>query len=1338
MSRKFSTYSFFVPEFIEAQRLSFLQLLKTGIPTELQKHNPIELTISEKKKDTIKKKKLDSFVDINKQSSKKKSLALNDLHKINQGISGNGQISTFFSQNTNFENFNFENFKDYDEKVSDISISENFPLIRGSTRVRCYPVSKEDSLNLYLFKKYLTPHNYLFHALADFRQLNPMEQAKVNPLAQLDYTQNWPLVKTKSQTTVIKTSPQSEVKFRLNNLANTFLESRHDFSLSLKNKLKTNLREKFFIFFHVNGYKLIAPRETIQTAIFKLKTYSAPIYIPAELKTSSNQTLLSQWVLLGYLPLMTNRGHFIINGTARTVLHQLVRSPGVYFYKAKKDQTHYADVICHRGVWLRIEIDKKGLLWVRMKKYPKIPIPIFLEAFGLEHPHMFAQMQPRFFNKGDPDKESQVNTLARNIFQYSRQARFAFNLVVRDAYNRSKPGFVTRKEPRLNSKGAVDFLRQKFSFKTYDLSQIGRDRLNQKLGLKKSLKHAILTLDDLICITNYLIYVQNGQLPVDDIDHLKNRRVRSSGELILNQFGIGLINTVRLTRKKERQLEEIFKSDQIQKLVNTKPINGAFKEFFNSSPLSQFLDQTNALSEITHKRRLSSLGPGGITRDTAGMKIRGIHPSHYGRICPIETPEGPNAGLVNSLTTYARINENGFIETPFYKVKNGQLQNETQVFYLSADQDDKQAIAPSDLKKENFGFLKGNLFPVRFGSEFSKTTKENIDFMSVSRIQMISVATSLIPFLEHDDANRALMGSNMQRQSVPLLKPERAIVGTGLEGRVISDAGHSIQARESGLVTYASADKIQIVSFFKPKKSLSSDPSFLGYFQTKDTKKIFQKHKFHVNITTYPVNQFQRSNQNTCLTQRPLVKEGDWVEKGSCLVDCASSDLGELALGKNILIAYVPWEGYNFEDAILVSERLVFDDLFTSIHIVNHQTEIHETNNGPERITAEIFNDRFKSQLKNLDQNGIVRIGTWVTEGDILVRKVAPVVKQQLTPYQKFLYVILDKQIPTVKDTSLRVPKGLEGRIIDIKIRTKNEHSFNGKSSTQPLNATIQGEPHSVSIWIAEKKWLQVGDKMAGRHGNKGIVSQILPRQDMPYLPDGTAVDMVLNPLGVPSRMNVGQIFENLLGLAGKNLNQNYKVLPFDEVSGPEASRSLTFSKLYEAKKKTGKNWLFQPDNPGKMRIFDGRTGEPFDQPITVGCAYMLKLIHLVDEKIHARATGPYSLVTQQPLRGRSKLGGQRFGEMEVWALEGFGAAYTLQEILTIKSDDIYGRQQIMSYLFKDRPIQIGKPESFRVLIRELQALCLSIEIFDYPARDPETSWRRNPLDLSSDTFNLY
>lgn len=1232
-------YSFFAPEFIESQRKSFLALVKTGIPSEIEKYNPIEL--NGKKKQT------------SKNFSKKRFTGI--LNSKNLKASQNGVLK--------------------------------------SSRVQ---LSSPSQQLLSPLDKHLTPKNQLI------RITKPDDRAKssLNPKSKL--------VSSKKLKNLNYLNPRHNWFFNVEPIK--VRGNEHSFLTKQNvNAMDNNLH----ILLYPEHYKLVPPAETIKSAILKSKTYGAQIYIPADLKTSSNKILLSEWLFLGNLPLITNRGHFIINGTPRVILHQLVRSPGVYYHQAKNRKSYYADIICHRGVWIRIELDKKGLVWLRMKNSPKIPMISFLQAFGLEHPHILSQLENQIIKSNQlsfiKENDDKLNLLSHQIFRYSKQARFVFELIISDSRGKFRKSYIN------HLKLTREFFTHKLSKKVYDLSQLGRLQINKKFGLNKT--ETTLTIDDFICLFNYLIYIKTGQLQPDDIDHLKNRRVRTSGELIQNQLSLGLAGIQKLAIR-EKHSKDYRKIISIENLINTKPINGAFKEFFNSHPLSQFLDQTNALAEITHKRRLSSLGPGGITRETAGMKIRGIHPSHYGRICPIETPEGPNAGLVNSPTIYSRISEQGFLESPFFKVHKGQVQNDKHLFYLAANQDEFKTIAPPDLKLESFARLYSNRIPVKIGSEFIRTSKQTVDFMSVSRVQMISVATSLIPFLEHNDANRALMGSNMQRQSVPLIKPERAIVGTGLEGRTISDSGHTIQARKSGLVTYVSSYKIQIFSFFKtPNKS--------NFFENKNKKMLSNDNSkpFQAGIITYYLQQLTKSNQNTCFWQRPLVYEGQWVEKGDCLADCSSSALGELAIGKNILIGYLPWEGYNFEDAILVSERLIFDDLFTSLHIVKYITEIQETKFGFEKITVEQFEEA-DQDFSALDANGIIKLGSWVTEGDILVRKVTPIGKQQITPYQKFLYVVVDQTMPIIKDTSLRVPKGVEGRVVDIKVKKSNKASVK--------------VPESVFIWIAEKKWLQVGDKMAGRHGNKGIVSKIMPRQDMPYLPDGTPLDLVLNPLGVPSRMNVGQIFETLLGLAGKYLNQHYKILPFDEMTGPEASRSLTFSKLYEARQHTGKDWLFQPENPGKVRIFDGRTGEPFDQAVTVGYSYMLKLIHLVDEKIHARATGPYSLVTQQPLRGRSKHGGQRFGEMEVWALEGFGAAYTLQEILTIKSDDIIGRQKVLDSIFASDPITIGNPESFRVLIRELQALCVTVNVYGHPVRNRDNLKRLPPIDLDSETFNQY
>lgn len=1374
------------------------------------------------------------------------------------------------------------------------------------------------------------------------------------------------------------------------------------------------------IIFHGNSYKLMRPQKSIKQVILNGNTYSSRLYVPIEIKfiqiPKFSKMSQRKWVFLGNLPLMTPRGHFIINGSPRVVLHQMIRSPGIYFHDAvniyKDKRRVYADLICHRGVWLRMEIDRHGYFWMRTKKYPKIPMLKFLQSLGLEHPHFMAQFSlpiiespllflgkirhfkenydivfkaksflDHFFrgrnlkryktqlSNQDPAIKEAIQKIksaeqrteieisqtvwkliksekirkksTRNLFlegtkaqkdlktlllnsplfletftkiknryqchrpmqyfRWGKEPTKSMERVIKILYAAEKLKAlrlaVLRSKPNANSKpislltflflikkpmtfekqmsfmfqlqeyfryfwscgkckrcrngkpaecrkakkestkwkarkrkgtildkakrifkskmraqlslskfilfeqlpssisdkefiksyrnwksGAFgsaqwakkhqthpslisyykryrndipnsyndfinewEFLRydnwkkgktelnsvyigndetETFEFfdeffdhfkndilrrtrqffvktflksKAYDLGKIGRIQLNRKLGLNKPLTQLTLTLDDLICIMTYLRAVKTSELPPDDIDHLKNRRIRTSGELIQNQIGIGLIRFERFTKKKSLMAESEKKLfSDIQSCFRAKHVDRALKEFFHSSPLSQFMDETNPLAEITHKRRLSALGPGGITQDTASLKMRSIHPSHYGRICPIETPEGPNAGLVNSLTTYARINPEGFLETPFYKVFEGQIyKNDNRIVYLSAAQSETENIASSDLAINSINRFLAEDIPILVNNDFLNVCQKEVDFVCISRIQLISIATSLIPFVEHDDANRALMGSNMQRQSVPLLSPERPIVGTGLEGRILSDSSQTIQTKSSGIVTYASAQKIQIFSFIKLKN---------GFFRG--------------ILTNYFLKNYQKSNQNTCIVHRPLVHEGDWVEKGACLVDSSSTAKGELAIGKNLLVAYLPWEGYNFEDAILISERLIYDHLFTSIHISQYAVDIKETELGQEIITSEKFPWEISFDPEHLDRNGIIQVGTWVSEGDILVRKMTPIDSLKLSNYEKFLYKVLDVDLPTHKDTSLRVPKGVHGRVISIKSRkTKN------RLITKPMGS------ESVIISIAEKKTIQVGDKMSGRHGNKGIVSRILAREDMPYLQDGTPVDMVLNPLGVPSRMNVGQIYEALLGLAGKHLNQNYKVIPFDEVSGPYASRSLVFSKLAEAKRKTGKKWLFNAETPGKMRVFDGRTGQPFDQSITVGQPYILKLIHMVDDKIHARSTGPYSLVTQQPLRGRSKKGGQRFGEMEVWALEGFGAAYTLQEILTIKSDDIQGRKQITDSFLYNQRIFIGRPESFRVLIRELQALCIQIEVIDE---------HNLPMNIDSDEFNRY
>lgn len=756
---------------------------------------------------------------------------------------------------------------------------------------------------------------------------------------------------------------------------------------------------------------------------------------------------------------------------------------------------------------------------------------------------------------------------------------------------------------------------------------------------------------------------------MDDIDNLRNRRVRSIGELLQIQFGIGLS---RLERSINERLvianPQTFKPATI---INPKPIIASIKEFFGSSQLSQFMDQTNPIASLTHKRRISSLGPGGLNRDRLSLAVRDIHPSHYGRICPIETPEGQNAGIIASLSCYARINESGFLETPFFKVKNGKVQNDELPTYLTTEEEELILTAPADrVLNENSTSFKQQLVPVRYKNEFSLVPINQVKLVSVSPLQNFSIATALIPFLEHDDANRALMGSNMQRQSVPLLYPHKPIVGTGLEHQLAADSGAVVISKFAGDVKYVSSRLISI--------------------RTNEN-----------DVINYKLQKYVRSNQDTCVNQRPIVWPSEKVESGQVIADGPGTNGGELALGQNLLVAYMPWEGYNYEDAILVNERLVQEDLFTSIHIEKFDMEVRQTSFGVEKITRDLPNIT-DDIISNLDRNGIICKGTFVKSGDILIGKVTPKDETDQLPEGRLLRAIFGEKSKNVSDTSLRVPKGTSGRVINVRVfrRTKGYELADGSISL-------------VRIFIAQIRKIQVGDKIAGRHGNKGIVSRILPQQDMPFLPNGVPVDILLNPLGVPSRMNVGQIFECLLGLAGSKLNRRFKVMPFDEMYGVETSRNLVNRYLNMAAAKSQEPWVFNSYLPGRVALRDGRTGQLFDNPVLVGKTYMLKLIHQVDDKMHARSTGPYSLITQQPLGGKSRHGGQRFGEMEVWALQAFGCAYTLQELLTLKSDDMEGRNEVLNAIVKGLPIpRPGIPESFKVLIRELHSLGLDISLY--------------------------
>jgi len=1040
----------------------------------------------------------------------------------------------------------------------------------------------------------------------------------------------------------------------------------------------TDYTGKLELHFLGKDYKLKEPKYYVDEAKRRDATYSVQMYVPTRLINKETGEIKEQEVFIGDLPLMTERGTFIINGAERVIVNQIVRSPGVY-YKKELDKngrrTYSASLIPNRGAWLKFETDKNGLVWVRIDKTRKLSAQVLLKAIGLgDNEIMDSLRHPEFYQKtlekeGNPTEEEALIEL----------------------YKKLRPG-----EPPTVSGGQQLLESRFFDPKRYDLGRVGRYKLNKKLRLSELDVTRVLTPKDILCAIDYLINLEFDTGTTDDIDHLGNRRVRSVGELLQNQIRVGLNRLERIIRERMTVTE----SDALTpaSLVNPKPLVAAIKEFFGSSQLSQFMDQTNPLAELTHKRRISALGPGGLTRERAGFAVRDIHPSHHGRICPVETPEGPNAGLIGSLATCARVNSYGFIETPYYKVENGRVLRDTEPIYLTADEEDDMRVAPGDISTDAEGNILGESVPIRYRQEFSTTTPTQVDYVAVSPVQIVSVATSMIPFLEHDDANRALMGSNMQRQAVPLLRPERPLVGTGLEAQAARDSGMVIVSRTHGVISYVDATTIK-VQVTQPNNPNAAPQEI-----------------------TYDLQKYQRSNQDTCLNQRPLIYQGEEVVPGQILADGSATEGGELALGQNILVAYMPWEGYNYEDAILISERLVYHDTYTSIHVEKFEIEARQTKLGPEEITREIPNVG-EDSLRHLDEQGIIRIGAWVESGDILIGKVTPKGEADQPPEEKLLRAIFGEKARDVRDNSLRVPNGEKGRVVDVRVFTRE------KGDELPPGANMV-----VRVYVAQKRKIQVGDKMAGRHGNKGIISRILPIESMPYLPDGRPVDIVLNPLGVPSRMNVGQVFECLLGWAGENLGMRFKVTPFDEMYGAEASRETVNGLLADAAKKPNKDWVFNPETPGKIQVFDGRTGEPFDRPVTVGEAYMLKLVHLVDDKIHARSTGPYSLVTQQPLGGKAQQGGQRFGEMEVWALEAYGAAYILQELLTVKSDDMQGRNEALNAIVKGKPIpRPGTPESFKVLMRELQSLGLDIAVHKVELAEDGTS-RDVEVDLMVET----
>jgi DNA-directed RNA polymerase subunit beta len=991
-------------------------------------------------------------------------------------------------------------------------------------------------------------------------------------------------------------------------------------------------------------YSFDKPKYTLEEARLHEATYSKQLRIKMRLVNRDTGEIKEQEAYIGEIPMMTDRGTFIINGAERVIVSQLVRSAGIYYKKdmaTNGKRIFNATLIPNRGAWLKFETDLNDVVSVKIDKNRKIPVTTLLKAMGLTVQDMENQFRHFDFLQ---------RTLDKDVTETTEEALI-------EVYKKLRPG-----DPPSVSGGRTLIESRFFDEKRYDLGKVGRYKLNKKLGLTSPDSMRTLTLQDIVTAVDYLINLHYDEGMIDDIDHLGNRRIRAVGELLQNQFRVGLSRLERIV--KERMTLQDTETLTPSNLLNPKPLLAAIREFYGSSQLSQFMDQTNPLAELTHKRRLSALGPGGLTRERAGFAVRDIHPSHYGRICPVETPEGPNAGLIGSLATFARVNDYGFLETPYYVVENGVVTD--KIRFLSADEEDRSHVAPGDIRRDKSGKIVGQQIPNRYRSAFTISEPEMIDYVGISPIQIVSVGTSLIPFLEHDDANRALMGANMQRQAVPLVNTQQPAVGTGLERRTALDSGMCVQSTVAGVVEKVTADYVDV--------------------REAETNKVI-RHKLMKYI---------RSNQDTCMNQRPVVVKGQKMQRGGVLADGASTKFGELALGKNVLVAFMPWEGYNFEDAVLMSERLVREDIFTSIHIEKFEAEARTTKLGPEEITREVPNVG-EDSLKNLDDRGIIRIGARVYADDILVGKITPKGESEHPPEEKLLRAIFAEKARDVRDNSLRVPHGEGGRVVDVKVFDRE------KGDDLPPGANTV-----VRVYIAQKRKVSVGDKMAGRHGNKGIVSRILPVQDMPFLPDGTPVDVVLNPLGVPSRMNVGQTYELLLGLASFLSGKIYEVPPFDEMFMDEASLVAVKRELTEAIEAFGADWVYVN---GKARLHDGRTGEAFDNPVAIGNMCLMKLVHLVDDKIHARSTGPYSLVTQQPLGGKAQFGGQRFGEMEVWALEAYGAAYSLQEMLTIKSDDVTGRSRAYEAIVKGENLnRPGIPESFKVLVRELQSIGLDIK----------------------------
>lgn len=1010
-------------------------------------------------------------------------------------------------------------------------------------------------------------------------------------------------------------------------------------------------------------------------------TYAAPLFVTAEFINNNTGEIKSQTVFMGDFPMMTEKGTFIINGTERVVVSQLVRSPGVYFDETidkSTDKTlHSVKVIPSRGAWLEFDVDKRDTVGVRIDRKRRQPVTVLLKALGWTSEQIVERFGFSEIMRSTLEKDNTVGT----------------DEALLDIYRKLRPG-----EPPTKESAQTLLENLFFKEKRYDLARVGRYKVNKKLGLHvgEPITSSTLTEEDVVATIEYLVRLHEGQttmtvpggveVPVetDDIDHFGNRRLRTVGELIQNQIRVGMSRMERVVR--ERMTTQDVEAITPQTLINIRPVVAAIKEFFGTSQPGQFMDQNNPLSGLTHKRRLSVLGPGGLSRERAGLEVRDVHPSHYGRMCPIETPEGPNIGLIGSLSVYARVNPFGFIETPYRKVVDGVVSDE--IVYLTADEEDRHVVAQANSPIDADGrFVEPRVLVRRKAGEVEYVPSSEVDYMDVSPRQMVSVATAMIPFLEHDDANRALMGANMQRQAVPLVRSEAPLVGTGMELRAAIDAGDVVVAEESGVIEEVSADYITVM---------------------------------HDNGTrrTYRMRKFARSNHGTCANQCPIVDAGDRVEAGQVIADGPCTDDGEMALGKNLLVAIMPWEGHNYEDAIILSNRLVEEDVLTSIHIEEHEIDARDTKLGAEEITRDIPNIS-DEVLADLDERGIVRIGAEVRDGDILVGKVTPKGETELTPEERLLRAIFGEKAREVRDTSLKVPHGESGKVIGIRVFSREDE-----------DELPAGVNELVRVYVAQKRKISDGDKLAGRHGNKGVIGKILPVEDMPFLADGTPVDIILNTHGVPRRMNIGQILETHLGWcahsgwkvdAAKGVPDWAARLP-DELLEAQPN-AIVSTPVFDGAQEAELQGLLSctlpnrdgdvlVDADGKAMLFDGRSGEPFPYPVTVGYMYIMKLHHLVDDKIHARSTGPYSMITQQPLGGKAQFGGQRFGEMECWAMQAYGAAYTLQELLTIKSDDTVGRVKVYEAIVKGENIpEPGIPESFKVLLKELQSLCLNVEV---------------------------